>query len=189
MVLSSVRQHDATTRIQPAERQRPLPGVRLSPALPASLPTATASQGGTATLLPCAPAWRHRQGQAPNDPATAAIRYFGNSYPMRLQYRTSVAPPDAPNRCAAGVRTSSVSLLRRSTDPSGWELPRICHAHDPQRNRLFSRREAQGAPSEVLEVGDLSCRENEPDRALVGLFSDHDDGQQGRQGSPQAAVG
>src|ERR1700690_2805960 len=85
-------------------------------------PAATASQGGTATLLPCAPAWRR----------------------------------------AAGVRTSSVSLLRRSTDPSGWELPRIWERHDRRRNRLFSRREEQGAPSEVLEVGDLSRWENKP---------------------------
>jgi hypothetical protein len=73
--------------------------------------------------------------------------------------------------------------------PSGCMLPRICAKYEPQPNRLFSRREAQGAPSEVVEVGDLPRRENKPDSALVGLFSDHDDGQQGRQGSPQAAVG
>jgi hypothetical protein len=68
-------------------------------------------------------------------------------------------------------------------------LSRICAKYDSQPTRLFSRREAQGAPSEVVEVGDLSRRENKPDIALVGVFSDHDDGEQGRQGSPQAAVG
>jgi hypothetical protein len=42
--------------------------------------------------------------------------------------------------------------------------------------------------SELLEVGDLSCGKTKPDRAVVGLFSDHDDGQ-GRKRSPQATVG
>jgi hypothetical protein len=45
------------------------------------------------------------------------------------------------------------------------------------QNRLFRRREAQGAPSEVVEVGDLSRREIKPDKAVDGLFSDHGDGQ------------
>ena len=40
-----------------------------------------------------------------------------------------------------------------------------------------------------MEVGDLSRRENKLDSAVVGLFSDHDDGQQGGKTSPQAAVG
>jgi hypothetical protein len=99
--------------------------------------------------------------------------------------------PDSRARALCCWRPQIVgkSVIRRSTVPSGCELPRICIEYDPQRNRLFSRREAQGAPSEVVEVGDLSRRENKLDRALVGLFSDHDDGQQGRQGSPQAVVG
>jgi hypothetical protein len=78
---------------------------------------------------------------------------------------------------------------RQSCGPGGCKLPRICCEYDSQPNRLFSRREAQGAPSEVVEVGDLSRRENKPDSTLVGLFSDHDDGQQGRKGSPQGTVG
>ena len=49
------------------------------------------------------------------------------------------------------------------------------YAH--RANRLFSRREAQGASAELVEVGDLSCRKTKPGRAVVDLFSDHDDGQ------------
>ena len=54
-----------------------------------------------------------------------------------------------------------------STGPSGCELPRISVKHV---NRLLRRREAQGASSEIVEVGDLSRRERKPDSALVGLF-------------------
>ena len=56
-------------------------------------------------------------------------------------------------------------------------------------NRLFSCRKAQGTSSEIMEVGDLSRRENKFDKAVVGLFSNHDDGQHRRKRSPQAAIG
>jgi hypothetical protein len=56
-------------------------------------------------------------------------------------------------------------------------------------NRLFSCRKAQGISSEIVEVGDLSRRKNKFDKAVVGLFSNHDDGQHRRKRSPQAAIG
>ena len=39
-----------------------------------------------------------------------------------------------------------------------------------------------------MEVGDLSSWEIEPDRAIADLFSYCGGGQQGREGSPEAAV-
>jgi hypothetical protein len=51
----------------------------------------------------------------------------------------------------------------------------VGHDDAHRTNRLFSRREAQG--TKLVEVGDLSCRKTKPGRAVVDLFSDHDDGQ------------
>ena len=47
----------------------------------------------------------------------------------------------------------------------------------------------QGATSEFLEVGDLSCREIKPGKAIIGLFSHHGDRQSGRKRGAQAAIG
>lgn len=51
------------------------------------------------------------------------------------------------------------------------------HDAAPRPNRLFICRQAPGATSEVVEVGDLSRRKDKPDRAVSGVFRDHDDGQ------------
>jgi hypothetical protein len=59
------------------------------------------------------------------------------------------------------------TAIGRATVPSDCGLPCICVKHV---NRLFSRREAQGASTEVVEMGDLSRREIKPDSAVVGLF-------------------
>jgi hypothetical protein len=40
-----------------------------------------------------------------------------------------------------------------------------------------------------VEVGDLSRGKSKLDKAVVGLFSNHDDGQHRRKRSPQAAIG
>jgi hypothetical protein len=40
-----------------------------------------------------------------------------------------------------------------------------------------------------MEMGDLSRREIKRDKAVIGLFSHHGDGQQGGQRGPQGAVG
>ena len=45
------------------------------------------------------------------------------------------------------------------------------------------------AASELLEVGDLSCREIKPGKAIIGLFSHHGDRQSGRKRGAQAAIG
>jgi hypothetical protein len=47
----------------------------------------------------------------------------------------------------------------------------------------------RGTASELLEVGDLSCREIKPDKAIIGLFSHHGDRQSGRKRGAQAALG
>ena len=49
--------------------------------------------------------------------------------------------------------------------------------HAPRPNRLLSRREAQGAPSEVVEVGDLSRRKSKRGGAVRYIFPDDDGGQ------------
>jgi hypothetical protein len=54
-------------------------------------------------------------------------------------------------------------------------IPEYANAHRP--NRLFSRREAQSTSTELVEVGDLSCRKIKPDRAGIHLFSTRGDGQ------------
>jgi hypothetical protein len=56
-------------------------------------------------------------------------------------------------------------------------------------NRLLSCREAQGASSEVVEVGDLSRRKSERGGAVRNVFPDDDGGRQGRKRSAQAAIG
>jgi hypothetical protein len=69
-----------------------------------------------------------------------------------------------------------------------------CHAYVPEcdnvprPNRLFSCRKAQGTSSEIVEVGDLSRRKNKFDKAVVGLFSNHDDGQHRWKRSPQSQL-
>ena len=65
------------------------------------------------------------------------------------------------------VGNSSIVGKATATGPSGCELPRISI---PYVNRLLGRGEAQGAPSEIVEMGDLSRRERKPDSARVGLF-------------------
>jgi hypothetical protein len=81
----------------------------------------------------------------------------------------------------------NISLDRLAVTSSHVYIPRYDDA--PRSNRLFSRREAQGAATEVVEVGDLSRRKIKPDRAVIGVFREHGNGQQGRKRSPQAAVG
>ena len=44
-------------------------------------------------------------------------------------------------------------------------------------NGLFSCRKAQGATSEVVEVGDLSCRKRKRGRAVRDIFLDDDGGE------------
>ncbi len=53
----------------------------------------------------------------------------------------------------------------------------------------FSCREEQGTASEFLEVGDLSCREIKPNKAIISIFSHHGDRQSGRKRSAQTAIG
>jgi len=45
-----------------------------------------------------------------------------------------------------------------------------------------------GATSELVEVGDLSSREIEPDRAIADLFSHRGGRKQSRKGGTQAAI-
>jgi hypothetical protein len=47
----------------------------------------------------------------------------------------------------------------------------------------------EGAPSEFVEVGDLSCREIKPGKTIIGLFSQHSDRQSGRKRGAPAAIG
>jgi hypothetical protein len=61
-------------------------------------------------------------------------------------------------------------LLRRSTVPSGSRLPRIHARNDRQSKRSFSRCEAQGTPSEAVEMGNLSRRQIKPGSTVVGLL-------------------
>ena len=49
--------------------------------------------------------------------------------------------------------------------------------------------EEQGTASGLLEVGDLSCREIKPNKAIISIFSHHGDSQSGRKRSAQAAIG
>jgi hypothetical protein len=49
--------------------------------------------------------------------------------------------------------------------------------HDTFRpNRLFSRCEAPGSPSEFMEMGDLSRWNRPADRTFIDLFPQHGDG-------------
>jgi hypothetical protein len=56
-------------------------------------------------------------------------------------------------------------------------------------NRLFSRREKPGKSPRSMEMGDLPRRPVERDKAIIGLFSHHGDGQPRRQRGPQGAFG
>jgi hypothetical protein len=47
-------------------------------------------------------------------------------------------------------------------------IPEYANAHQP--NRFFSCCEAQGTSTELVEVGDLSCRTIKPDSAGISLF-------------------
>jgi hypothetical protein len=47
----------------------------------------------------------------------------------------------------------------------------------------------QGTASELLEVGDLSCREIKPGKAIIGLFSHHGDRQSGRKRGAKQLLG
>jgi hypothetical protein len=49
--------------------------------------------------------------------------------------------------------------------------------------------EEEGAPPEFVEVGDLSCREIKPGKAITSLFSHHGDRQSGRKRGAPAAIG
>jgi hypothetical protein len=77
----------------------------------------------------------------------------------------------------------SEPLLGSYTPVGGWKqiagrplalwdcpdhTPEYANPHQP--NRFFSCREAQGTPTELAEVGDLSCRTIKPDSAGISLF-------------------
>ena len=53
-----------------------------------------------------------------------------------------------------------------------WDCPDHIpgHANAGQPIRLFSCRQAQGTSTELVEVGDLSCRKINPDKPGIGLF-------------------
>jgi len=56
-------------------------------------------------------------------------------------------------------------------------------------HRLFGRGEESGTPAEVVEMGDLPCRQIKPDTAVDIELSHHGGGQQGRKSGTQAAAG
>jgi hypothetical protein len=84
--------------------------------------------------------------------------------------------PEDRKPCVAAAHAS----LNRSLDGL---VVTSCHAYvlgyddTPRPNRLLSCREAQGAPSEVVEVGDLSRRKSTCGGAVRDIFPDDDGGQ------------
>ena len=77
---------------------------------------------------------------------------------------------DAPER--DGLREAGELEIGRLKALAIWHCPDHItgYANAPGPNRLFSCREAQGTSAELLEVGDLSRRENKSDKAVIGLI-------------------
>jgi hypothetical protein len=72
--------------------------------------------------------------------------------------------------CCRSPHIVTKSVIRRSTVSGGCRLPRISSTYGRRSDRLFSRCEAQGIPSEAVEVGDLSRRQIKPGCTVVGLL-------------------